>query len=613
MSGDPPPPQRVAPSGTTSLAVAGQALSMPTLVLGMALATGLLQNSARVANRVVGGQPLDQGVHAWWLTPLGDLIVFSLLVATLVVIGKWFPRARRPGTVWFAVLLIAGLTAAQYVPRLHPLASTVLVLGVSVAAAPVMASSALVARVMRPLTVALAAATLGIAIPMAVWPVVRERLDERGLVDARPGAPNVLVLLWDTVRAASLDLYGYARPTAPNLTEFARSGVTFDRALAPSSYTLPTHASLFTGRWAHELSATWRVPLDGAAPTIGERLGAAGYRTGAFSANRVFVTREWGLGRGFSHFEEHRLGWQQLLRSTALLRRLATSAPVRQLFGFYDQLARVDAEDNNRSLVRWLERDRQRPYFAFVNYFDAHAPFMPADSLATRFGWYDVNATPQERREARALGQLEPEDLGPIAGSSMERAYEGAVAGLDGAVGMLMRELRARGLLTNTIVVIMSDHGEEFGEHGLYNHGNSLYFQSLRVPLVISYPGQIPAGVRVTSTVSIRDVAATIADLAGVPAALPGESLRARWDFSIAAISGPSFSEIRHDPRLPTWARAATGDMMGVVDSTLQVIRYGDGSVEAFDLSTDLSGVTRADTLSDAVRGLRLVLPPPKR
>jgi arylsulfatase A-like enzyme len=579
----------------------------------MALLTGLLQNSARIANRVVFGQPLDHGVHAWWMTPLGDLLVYSTVLTTLMLFGRKFPRATHPVITWFAVLLTLGLTAIPYVPRLHPLALLVLVLGGCAVAAPALAASPMVRRAMRPLTVALTVVTLGIAIPMAVWPLVREQLDEQRLPGAPPGAPNVLILLWDTVRAASLDLHGHARPTSPGLTALARGGVTFDRAISPSSYTLPAHASLFTGRWPQELSATWRVPLDGAAPTIAEAFTTAGYRTAAFSANRVFVTREWGLGRGFAHFEEHRLGLQQFLRSTALLRMVAGSRPVRRLFHFDDQLARVNAVDNHRALVRWVERDRRRPYFAFVNYFDAHAPYLPPDSLATRFGWYDASASASERRKARALGQLEPEQLGPIVGAAMERAYEAAIAELDGAVAELINDLRARGLLDNTILVITSDHGEEFAEHGLYNHGNSLYFRALHVPLVMLFPGHIPAGTRVAGTASLRNLGATVLDLARLPGALPGESLRALWDSSETGGVGPAFSEIRHDPRLPTWARAATGDMMSVIDSSLQVIRYGDGSIEAFDLSTDLSGVTKTDTTADAVRRLRSLLPPAKR
>jgi hypothetical protein len=192
----------------------------------------------------------------------------------------------------------------------------------------------------------------------------------------------------------------------------------------------------------------------------------------------------------------------------------------------------------------------------------------------------------------------------------MERAYEGAIAGLDGAVADLMRDLRARGMLENTIVVIASDHGEEFGEHGLYNHGNSLYMRSLHVPLVMVYPGVIPPGLRVTQSVSLLDVAATIVDLAGVQGGLPGESLRAMWDPSHSRASGPAFAEIRYDPLASSWVRAATGDMISIIDSSVQVIRYGDGSIEAFDIEFDMSGLTRADTTRETVRTLRSWLPP---
>jgi phosphoglycerol transferase MdoB-like AlkP superfamily enzyme len=175
-----------------------------------------------------------------------------------------------------------------------------------------------------------------------------------------------------------------------------------------------------------------------------------------------------------------------------------------------------------------------------------------------------------------------------------------------------MRELRARGLLDNTIVAIVSDHGEEFGEHGLYDHGHSLYMRSLHVPLVMLFPGKIPAGVRVSESVSVRNLAATILDLTGVQGGLPGESLRELWESRTRPL-GPAFSQIRYDPRASTWARAATGDMISVVDSSLQVIRYGDGSVGAFDLTTDMSGVTRADTTSEAVQRRRSLLPPLRR
>ena len=605
-------PQRDVPRAGSPLA-GGSRVSRITLALGMALLAGLLENGARVANWQLSGQPLDHGVHAWWMAPAGSLFVFGVIFALLALLGRWFPRLNRPTVTWFAALLTLGMTAAMYVPRLHPLALLVLVVGASVAIAPRIASSPLAARAVRPVTIALSVLTLGIAIPMAVWPVIRERRDIQQLGAAAPGAPNVLILLWDTVRAASLDLYGHSRPTAPNLTELARGGVAFDRAIAPSSYTMPSHASLFTGRWAHELSATWRVPLDDADRTIGEVFSAAGYRTGAFSANRVFVTRAWGLGRGFAHFDEHRLGVEQVARSTALLRLLFTSAITRRVFGPDNQLARTDAATNSQALVRWLERDRERPYFAFVNFFDAHAPYLPADSLATRFGWYGADASASERRQARTRAHLEPEDLGPLIGPVMERAYEAAIAGLDAAVGELISELRASNLLDNTILVILSDHGEEFAEHGLYNHGNSLYLRSLHVPLVMLYPGVIPPGVRVTESVSIRNVAATIIDLSGVQGKLPGESLRSMWDSSRTGGAGPAYSEIRHDPRLPTWARAATGDMISIVDSSHQVIRYGDGSIEAFDISTDLSGLTRADTTSHVIHSLRSLLPPPRR
>ena len=113
------------------------------------------------------------------------------------------------------------------------------------------------------------------------------------------------MIVWDTVRADHLSLHGYGRPTTPNLERLAARGVRFNLAFSTSSWTLPSHASLFTGRWPHELRVDWTVPLGNDFPTLAEYLGAQGYDTAGFAANVDYCSRETGLARGFVHYEDY--------------------------------------------------------------------------------------------------------------------------------------------------------------------------------------------------------------------------------------------------------------------------------------------------------------------
>src|SRR5262249_45638238 len=120
-----------------------------------------------------------------------------------------------------------------------------------------------------------------------------------------PGSPNVLLIVLDTVGADHLSLYGYQRPTSPTIDELAPRGIRFDRAQATSSWTLPSHASMFTGRWPHELSVGWLTPLDGTHPTLAAFLGARGYATAGFVANTTYCASDSGLGLGFAAYHDY--------------------------------------------------------------------------------------------------------------------------------------------------------------------------------------------------------------------------------------------------------------------------------------------------------------------
>ena len=202
----------------------------------------------------------------------------------------------------------------------------------------------------------------------------------------------------DTVAAEHLSLHGYKRPTSPTIDELAARGIRFDRAQATSSWTLPSHASMFTGRWPHELSAGWLTPLDGTYPTLAEFLGSRGYATAGFVANYSYCASDSGLARGFAAYQDYIFPRLTAFKTAALVDRSVDGLQAVERFledrldidifeGAGERLWRLFNADRkeaavvNREFLDWLSRRRQpeRPFFAFLNYFDAHSPYeLPA-------------------------------------------------------------------------------------------------------------------------------------------------------------------------------------------------------------------------------------------
>jgi arylsulfatase A-like enzyme len=569
----------------------------------LVLVTGLGQNIARVL-AALAGRHWDHGIHVWWMAPAGESLVFAALLVPLGAVMATVPRARTKRIAATVLLFPAALTATLLVPQLHPWAGLALAVGIAVQGGALIASFGESERLVRRSFAVMGSSTAAVALGALAWASATSWSPQRP-PPARD-APNVLLLIWDTVRASALSLYGADENTTPNLERLAAGGVTFDRAIATASYTLPSHASLFTGRWAHELSVSWQVPLEDEPPTLAETLRSAGYRTAAFSANRIYVTRAWGLARGFDLFEEHRLGFQQMIRSTTLVRTIVNTTTARDLLEFNDDLARVRAPDNAKRLLRWLDStEPDRPFFAFVNFMEAHAPYLPSAPYDTLFGWYRGDSE-QERRAARRIARRETDEMPPEQAATLIPAYRGAIAELDAEVALLLDELEDRGLLENTLVIVTGDHGEEFGEHGIFGHGNSLYFESLRVPLVMTYPPRLPSNLRVAATASIRDIAATILDVVDAPPTLPGRSLRSLWE-KAQPDTAIALSLIRGDPRLPPRALSRTGDVSSVVGESRQVIRNATGLLEVFDLTIDAHGTARTEPGGVAARLAKLL------
>ncbi len=341
------------------------------------------------------------------------------------------------------------------------------------------------------------------------------------LPDAAAGTPNVLLVIVDTLRADHLSAYGYSRVTSPYLTRLAEQGVLFEDAVAPSAWTLPTHASMLTGRSVREHRADRDTEsLDGRYPTIGEAFQARGYATGAFSANTGLFSRATGLGRGFLHFEDYLQSFGAAAEETYFGERIEVNCYRLGVCG--DIPGRLSARDINDHALRWMEQTR-KPFLVFLNYLDVHSPYEARGTAAQ-----GLSTT---RRTQRVWLDWQPE-LSPEQLQEEVDAYDSAIEYVDEQIHNLMLELGRRGLDKNTLVVVVSDHGEGFDEHGLLTHGNSLYRELLHVPLIFWWPGRVPAGVRIGTAISTTWLPATLLDLATGRAEgeIPGPSLATLWE-----------------------------------------------------------------------------------
>ncbi len=286
---------------------------------------------------------------------------------------------------------------------------------------------------------------------------------------APPQGPNVLLISLDTLRADAVGTYGQRWPTTPHIDrELARSGTLFERTVAPFPLTLPSHVSMLTGLYyrAHGVRRLGEV-LAPAVATLAQALRAQGYATTAFTEDG-FLLAESGIDRGFGLYDENKA-----------------------------QQGTGHAMETFGRGAAWLRANTGRRFFLFLHTYQVHAPYFPPETYRTLFE--DIATIPPgiERDHLRYL-------------------QEARVA--DDAVGTVLTALANLGLEGDTLVVLTSDHGEEFLEHGQRFHGYQLYDETLRVPLILRWPGHVPAGRRVATPVSLVDLAPTILALAAAPA-----------------------------------------------------------------------------------------------
>jgi arylsulfatase A-like enzyme len=596
-------------SGAGSPSVGASPVTILRLAVWVGLVAGWLDLALMVVNRrLIHGDFYRLGEHFVWLIPLGVALVVLVPGMLIALVAGLRRGGVRPGVAVGLLNFVGSLDVCARLP-LELWASLLLCGGLAIQSARLVGARRRVALgLVSRTTPWLVGALLAVMLAKFGGRAWSEHRAMAALAPPPGGARNVLLIVWDTVRAGNLSLYGYGRPTTPNLERLAGRGIRFDLAFATSSWTLPSHASLFTGRWPHELGVGWTTPLRPDVPTLAEYLGARGYDTAGFVANLDYCGRETGLDRGFAHYEDYPIGLyetftryvglghrMELPSWACIMEKLVEKASGRswELNPHSSEHAKRGA-DVDQEFLDWLSsrQGRRRPFFAFLNYNDAHTPYEPPDPSIPGFGLRPV--TCHDRLTLRRWTALEKANLALNDVRMAADVYDDCIAYLDRRLGVLLDELRRRGVLDDTLVIVTADHGEHLGDHLLFFHGCSLYRQLVQVPLVIVGAKGPTAGRVVTEPVSLRDIPATIADLLelGRDAHFPGRSLARLWS-GISAGAGP-FTEplwmetdkpivLMNEGREP----AAKGPMKSLVAGGLHYIRSADGSEELYSLRSD--------------------------
>jgi arylsulfatase A-like enzyme len=315
--------------------------------------------------------------------------------------------------------------------------------------------------------------------------------------------PNIVLVVIDTARADRFSFDGYARQTSPEIAALGSEGAIYEQAVTPAPWTLPAHASLFTGLLPSSHGAdSGHLHLDEEFRTLAESLHDAGYRTLAYVAN-PWAGRQYGLDQGFDTYEEF---W-------------------RKTRGEREDAGAAELNGKVERFLAWRQDNRaalDQPFFIFINYLEPHLPYNPPEPWRSRFlsPGSDRAAIerlrqfkhPDEVKYVLGLGGLQAGDL-----SVLSDLYDGEISYIDGKIGNLAGFLRARGLLDRTVLVITSDHGEAIGDHGFLDHKMNVFQELLRIPLVVRYPPAVEPGQRIAEPVMLQDLYPTLLGLAGAP------------------------------------------------------------------------------------------------
>jgi len=345
-----------------------------------------------------------------------------------------------------------------------------------------------------------------------------------------PDGPNLIVISIDTLRPDHLGCYGYDRPTSPALDRLAREGLLFENVSSTSPWTMPAHASLLTGLYPsrHGLKSHKQYLQESAVP-LAEILQQQGYVTSAV-VNSHYISQRYGFDRGFDDFYYVR-----------------------------ENMAQAKPSDVESGAVSWLSKHDGRPFFLFLHYYDVHSDYRSLPEYERMFVRDYIGPVDGSTKQLIAYrrGKEEISFNQPDIDRLID-LYDAGIRQMDDGIARLIRVLEKNDLLDNTLIVVTSDHGEEFLEHGSVLHGKTHFEELIRVPLILHGPG-LPSGHRIKKVASLVDVLPTMLGMLGVASSrdVDGLNLASYWsDDSPDTTDRLVFSEADHNNEHPDMKRA---------------------------------------------------------
>ena len=512
------------------------------------------------------------------LSFLSDPWTVSLLLLGIPTYGSWLVSANSPSTILVPLIaFIIALTASIWLHRSY---SKLTIQKASLL--PPIKSLAPVVGMM----VCATGCGLLLSKDVKVTPGVSP---SSGDIDR----PNIVLVVFDTVRADHTSVHAYERDTTPNLRALAKQASLYTRAIAVSDMTLPAHASMFTGIVPTKHGAHWDPPshpygrpLDEKFTTLAEILSDEGYSTLAAVANYLFVNRFYGMDQGFEFFDaQERISVSHstktfLLRYSAC-RCLDLLIPSARLYR-----SMVTAQQINETALDFLSvaAERNRPFFLFVNYMDAHIPYLPPEPFDSLYPGKDTQLPFPKFRKLKGKVLQNEHAITKEQYHGLVSQYDGGIAYADFHFGRLIAQLKELALYDNSLLIVTSDHGEAFGERSLLEHPVSTYQSQIHVPLIIKYPND-NQNLVTNRLVSQVDLFPTILDVAGIdiPDNIDGKSLLLPEKESPAAVFSEFYKStcfLEAYKNLPDRERAILSGSHKVITST-------SGKLECYDLSTD--------------------------
>lgn len=394
---------------------------------------------------------------------------------------------------------------------------------------------------MRKVLLILVLAAAGVAAVFAV----------RGSAPARPAKPNLLFISLDTLRADRLGAYKYHRPTSPFLDSWAAKSALFEHAVTAAPWTLPSHATMFTGLYpsSHGVNEAKKRSIGADTEMFTEILKNSGYETFAYVAGG-YVGKRYGFARGFDSFIYN--SGERATKSRGFPRTV------------------------NMALKKLSQRDASKPFFMFLHTYAVHCPYTAPDPYRDMFS--SPGAEPIDTSRCDRFNRKEGLTQGHAL--FLSDRYDGSIRFVDDTLKKLFDGLEAQGLMENTIIIITSDHGEAFLEHGRIGHQESLYKELLMVPLIIGGPGIKPQ--RIVESVNLADLFPTVLDLVGLPPSKQpdGHSLAALMHGRQETFSRPpyQFSELHRGKLLRS--------LIDPVDQHF-ILNLETDSAELFDVAKD--------------------------